>query len=81
MTRLKRLRLLEFLIVGVVMGVIEDLIAIAFATEERIDLRVFWIVLLVAFPFAFVSEVIVDHPRFWEKIFPQKEDNKEPGKK
>ena len=73
MTRLKKLRLLEFLVIGVVIGVIEDLIAIFFATETTINFRVLWIVLLVAVPFAFLSEVVVDNPRFWEKIFPPKE--------
>lgn len=76
MTRLKKLRLIEFLVIGVAMGVLEDLIAIAFATEETINFQVIWIVLLVAIPFAFISEVVVDHPRFWEKIFPPKESEK-----
>ncbi|MBI2033571.1 MAG: hypothetical protein HYT13_00515 [Candidatus Liptonbacteria bacterium] len=76
MSRLKKLRLLEFLIIGVIVGVIEDLIAIFFATETTINFRVFWIVLLVAVPFAFLSEVVVDNPRFWEKIFPQKDKDK-----
>ena len=70
MSRTKRLRLLEFVVIGVLMGVFEDLIAIAFATDSEINLTVIWIVLLVAIPFAFLSEVVVDHPRFWEKIFP-----------
>ena len=52
MSRLKKLRLLEFLVIGVVVGVIEDIIAIFFATETTINFRVFWIVLLVAVPFA-----------------------------
>lgn len=67
---------MEFLLIGVVVGVIEDLIAIFFATETTINFRVFWIVLLVAVPFAFLSEVVVDHPRFWEKIFPPKDKDK-----
>ena len=74
LTRLKKLRLLEFLIVGVIMGVAEDLIAVALATGERIDFHVLWIVFLVALPFAIISELIVDHPRFWQKIWPVKED-------
>lgn len=57
-------RFLEFLIVGLVLGVIEDLIAISLATEKVIDFRVFWIALLVAFPFAIFSELIVDHDKF-----------------
>lgn len=74
LTRLKKLRLAEFLIIGVVMGVTEDLIAVKLATGEKIDLQILFIVLLVALPFAVVSELIVDHPRFWEKIWPAKKD-------
>lgn len=73
LTRLKKLRLVEFLVIGVVMGVAEDLIAVVLATGEKIDLRILWVVFLVAFPFAVISELIVDHPRFWEKIWPVKE--------
>ena len=57
-------RLLEFFIVGLVLGVAEDLIAITLATEQAIDLRVFVIAFLVAFPFAIFSELIVDHDKF-----------------
>ena len=72
MSRLKKLRIIEFLIIGVVMGTIEDLIAVFAATDAEINFRVIFVVLLVAFPFAFLSEVVVDHPRFWEKILPEK---------
>ena len=72
MTKLKKLRIVEFVVIGVVMGVIEDLIAIFFATDATINLNVIWVVLAVALPFAFISEVVVDHPRFWQKIFPDK---------
>ena len=74
LSRLKKLRLVEFLIIGVVMGVAEDLLAVYFATGEKIDFHIFWIVFLVALPFAVISELVVDHPRFWEKIWPHKEN-------
>ena len=72
MSRLKKLRLIEFLVVGVVMGTVEDLIAVFAATDAEFDFRIIGIVLLVAIPFAFISEVIVDHPRFWEKLLPER---------
>lgn len=72
MTRLKKLRILEFIIIGVGMGVVEDLIAISFATEAQIDIRVILVALAVALPFAYLSEVVVDHPRFWEVVLPQR---------
>ncbi|PJE51285.1 MAG: hypothetical protein COV29_00820 [Candidatus Yanofskybacteria bacterium CG10_big_fil_rev_8_21_14_0_10_36_16] len=59
---------------GLVAGIGEDLLAIFFATDAEINLNVIWIVFLVAIPFAFLSEVIVDHPRFWEKLIPIKPD-------
>jgi hypothetical protein len=67
--RVKTIRFIEFMAVGVVMGVVEDLIALYFATGETITLHVFWVVFLVALPFAFISEYIVDHPKFWKSIF------------
>lgn len=51
---------LEFLIFGVVVGLIEDLIAVYFITGEPITPHVIWIALAVAVPFAFLGEVIVD---------------------
>ncbi|MBI3103463.1 hypothetical protein HYZ05_00825 [Candidatus Daviesbacteria bacterium] len=57
-------RFLEFFIVGLVLGVIEDLIAIFLVTGEPIDLRIFWIAFFVALPFAIFSELIVDHDKF-----------------
>lgn len=70
MTRLKKLRLLEFVLIGVIMGTAEDLIAVIVATDASFTFEVFLTVLAVAVPFAFISEVVVDHPKFWEKIFP-----------
>jgi hypothetical protein len=57
-------RFLEFLIVGVIFGVIEDVIAITLATDHAIDLQVIMITLIAAVPFAILSEIIVDHDKF-----------------
>lgn len=70
MKHLNKIRLIEFVVIGVVMGLIEDLLAIQLATDTVINLKVIWIVLPVAFIFAFISEIIVDHPKFWEKVWP-----------
>ena len=59
---------LEFLIFGVVVGLIEDLIAVYFITGEPITPQVVWIALMVAVPFAFLGEVIVDR----KHLFPVK---------
>lgn len=57
-------RFLEFLIVGVIFGVIEDVIAISLATDHAIDSKVIMITLLAAIPFAIISEIVVDHEKF-----------------
>lgn len=70
MTKLKHkivLRLLEFFLVGVVMGVVEDILAILLATDAKIDMRVIGVALFVAIPFAIISELIVDLPSFQRK--------------
>lgn len=64
----KRLRLLEFLAVGIAMGIAEDLIAVSLVSDASITWRVVGVVFFVALPFAFFSEYIVDHPRFWERL-------------
>ncbi|MEJ2347942.1 MAG: hypothetical protein P8Y17_01940 [Patescibacteria group bacterium] len=58
----------EFLILGVCMGVVEDLIAIYFATNAEINLYTFKVAFLVAFPFAVIAEVLVDL-KIFRRIF------------
>lgn len=57
-------RFLEFLLVGFIMGIAEDLIAIHFATDATITMEVVVVAALVALPFAIFSELIVD----WKHI-------------
>lgn len=59
---------LEFLLFGIVFGVVEDLIAVTIATGERITWHIFVVVVLVAIPFAFIGEVIVDRSSFLYRI-------------
>ncbi len=58
---MKKGRILEFFIIGVVAGIIEDLIAVKAATGTVIDIKILGIVTLVAIPFAVLSELVVDH--------------------
>ncbi len=51
---------LEFLIFGVIMGIVEDMIAVTLVTGEPITLNIVIIITLVAIPFAAVGELIVD---------------------
>lgn len=68
-------RFLEFFLVGFLMGIAEDLIAIHFATDAIITINVIYVAALVALPFAIFSELIVDwkHVKFlkrrWERKF------------
>ncbi|MDP4039034.1 MAG: hypothetical protein Q8P57_00420 [Candidatus Pacearchaeota archaeon] len=55
---------LEFLIFGVIMGVIEDVIALKFATSYSIDSRAIFLAIIIAIPFAFIGEVIIDNKKF-----------------
>jgi len=52
----------EFVFIGVVLGVIEDLIALYFATDGGIPIswETIGIIVLVAIPFAAFSELIID---------------------
>ena len=71
----RRIRFLEFFTVGVVMGLVEDIIAVHFATGEKITPKVILIILPIAVIFALISEYLVDHPHFWEKLLNVKEKN------
>ncbi|MGM5480070.1 MAG: hypothetical protein ACQESC_01280 [Nanobdellota archaeon] len=68
----KRLELfLEFLIFGLLMGLIEDLIAVKIASGEPITWNVVFVVALVAIPFAVIGELIVDRTHLFQS-FPSK---------
>ncbi|WP_232703534.1 hypothetical protein [Halobacterium wangiae] len=54
-------RFLEFLVIGILMGVIEDLLAIGLTTDEPFTLEMVVVVVLVAIPFAAIAELVVDH--------------------
>lgn len=62
-------RLIEFFLVGFVMGVAEDLIAIHFATDATITPHVFIVAAIVALPFAIISELLVDLKFFRKFLF------------
>ena len=57
---LKPGRILEFFIIGVVLGITEDLIAV-YASTGEFNWNIIWIVALVAIPFAIISELVVDY--------------------
>ncbi len=65
----KKLRFLEFLLVGLLMNMAEDTVAVYFSSGLKISWNIVAVVFLTALPFAFISEYIVDHPKFWGRIF------------
>lgn len=67
--------MIEFFIFGVLIGIVEDLLAIRFATDAEITWNVVWIVVLVAIPFAILGELVVDNidmGKYVEKWFGDK---------
>jgi hypothetical protein len=52
--------LIEFFVVGVVFGVTEDILAIKLATDAEITWHVLKVAVIVAIPFAVLSELLVD---------------------
>ena len=58
----------EFLIFGIALGIVEDILAIWFATDAKITPHVFLIVLLVTIPFAALGELIVDRVHWFKWI-------------
>jgi len=57
-------RLAEFFVIGLMMGVLEDVLAIYFATDAEITLSTLKVAVFVAFPFAVISELVVDSKKF-----------------
>ncbi len=57
---------LEFLIFGLVLGIIEDLLVFKLASGDPITWKVLGIIFLVALPFAAISELIVDRTEWIE---------------
>lgn len=76
------IRFFEFFVIGLVIGITEDLLAIHFATDAVITPHVFKVAFLVALPFAVISELIVDSKVFRRLLFgPPNNANKSPKKK
>ena len=52
---------MEFFIIGLIMGVAEDAIAVSASTGQTLTWGMLGIITLVAIPFAIISELVVDH--------------------
>lgn len=63
-----KLRILEFVVAGLVLDLTENIISIKLATDAELNPKVFLIAFLVVIPFAIVTELVIDHPEFWNRV-------------
>ncbi len=75
-----KFRILEFIIAGLLLDLIENIVTVKFATHEQITWKIVSVAFVVVIPFAVITEIVIDHPKFWErataiwyKIFPSKQ--------
>lgn len=65
---LTKFRILEFIIAGLVIDLVENIITIKVASNEVITWNTVLIALMVVIPFAIITELIIDHPTFWHRL-------------
>lgn len=64
-SRAKRIEVMfEFLVFGIVIGVVEDILAVKLTTDESITWSMVGIIILIAIPFAIIGELVADHVDF-----------------
>jgi len=61
-------RLVEFVVAGLLIDTIENIVSIKLSTGSAITKEVFIIAFLVVVPFSILTELVIDHPKFWEKV-------------
>lgn len=62
----------EFLVFGLVIGIVEDVLAVKLVTGESITWRTIGIIILIAIPFAVIGEIFadkIDFVKLYKKIF------------
>lgn len=63
--------IIEFLVFGIILGIVEDALAVKLTTGEAITWNTIGIIVLITIPFAILGEVVVDnidHFNFFKKI-------------
>lgn len=63
-----KIRILEFIVAGIILDLTENIISIKLTTNAELNPKVFIVALMVVIPFAIITELIIDHPNFWNKI-------------
>jgi hypothetical protein len=61
--------LLEFIIWGVLLGIVEDLIAFSLSTGSPIDSKIILKTVLIVLPFAFIGEVLIDQLKLPKLVY------------
>lgn len=64
----RKLRIIEFIIIGLIANSLDNIVAIRYAAKAALTPAVLAKLFLFVIPFAILSELIVDHPKFWKKV-------------
>ena len=65
---IRKLRIIEFIIIGLVVNSLDNVIAVKYAAGAELNWGILARIFIFVVPFAILSELIVDHPEFWKKI-------------
>lgn len=64
-----KVRILEFIIAGILVDLVENAVVLKVTTGQLLTLEQIGVAILVIIPFAILTEVVIDHPRFWHRLF------------
>ncbi len=64
-----KVRILEFIVAGILVDLVENAVVLKVTTGQLLTLEQIGVAILVIIPFAILTEVIIDHPRFWHRLF------------
>lgn len=64
-----KIRIFEFIIAGILLDLIENMVVFKTAVGRTLVWEEIGIAVLVIIPFAALTELIIDHPRFWHRLF------------
>jgi hypothetical protein len=64
-----KIRILEFIVAGILFDLVENAVVFKAAAGRTLVWDELGIAVLVVIPFAVLSELIIDHPRFWHRLF------------
>jgi hypothetical protein len=64
-----KIRILEFVIAGILFDLVENIVVFKASTGRTLVWEEIGVAALIVIPFAVLSELIIDHPRFWHRLF------------